>query len=351
MSRAANDYYETMRARYAALSGCAPDPASDFCLRFRALAEELAGLDARLEEAERQSFGPTASGGALDGHAGARGLLRRPAVPAEGTLVFTRGRTDAALTLPEGTECADDDGTRYRTTGAAAFAEGAAAASAPARAARPGRAGNAAAGTVRRLLRPVEDLAVKNPAPFTGGCDEEDDRSLRERLLKSYAEPSNGANAAFYRQAAENRPGVSHAAVEAAGGTVTVHLAADGRDAVPEAVVAALEAELNARREPCAVVRVQSAQAVPVDLRLAVEPAEGVSLAKAEAALTPALRAEAERLPIGGRLTRARLVQLAMESGLLQNCRVDSPATDRAAGPFQVLRPGSVEVTGWGAAG
>ena len=41
--------------------------------------------------------------------------------------------------------------------------------------------------------------------------------------------------------------------------------------------------------------------------------------------------------------------RLCMDSGLIENCRVDAPDGDRAAGAAQVLRAGGVAVTGMGA--
>ena len=40
--------------------------------------------------------------------------------------------------------------------------------------------------------------ACTNPAAFTGGSDEEDDETLRARVLESYQRLPNGANTAWY---------------------------------------------------------------------------------------------------------------------------------------------------------
>ena len=54
MSREAAAIYAAMQEEYELLSGCVPDPASDFSLRFHTLAAELAELEARGEALERQ---------------------------------------------------------------------------------------------------------------------------------------------------------------------------------------------------------------------------------------------------------------------------------------------------------
>ncbi len=340
-------FYETMIQRYRTLSGFTPDEASDIALRFHALAGELAALGRRLESVRRDAFPETAQGAALDAFAAQRGLSRKAAVQAAGLLRFWRGASQAESVIPAGTVCLTEDGERYETTADAVLAEGEAAVDAPARAQTAGETGNALAGSIVRLAKPLAGIGgVSNPEPFTGGSGGENDESLRRRLLAGYAAPNNGANAAYYRERAEAFPGISSAYVTSDGeGGVRVYVAADGAAEVPEGTRAALQDALNAAREPCAPVAVLGAQATAVDLSIAVEPAAGLEPGAVLAPLAALLRAVVDALPIGIRLTRARLARLLLESGLVENFAITAPTADVACAHTQVLRAGEITIS------
>lgn len=73
-----------------------------------------------------------------------------------------------------------------------------------------------------------------NPEPFSGGRDQEDDESLRERILETYARLANGAMPPYYKQAALSFPQVVAAQVVPRSrgvGTVDVVAAHTGRSA------------------------------------------------------------------------------------------------------------------------
>ena len=84
--------YEEIRARmaaeYEAQAGFAPDDASDAGIRIRVLAGEIYTALRMLEAVKDEAFPQTASGEALELHAMERGLSRKPAVRAQGTLTF-----------------------------------------------------------------------------------------------------------------------------------------------------------------------------------------------------------------------------------------------------------------------
>ena len=63
---------------------------SEAGLRMRVLAGELHRLGASLDWLERQAFPQTATGAQLELHGAQRGILRKPAVKAEGTVSFSR---------------------------------------------------------------------------------------------------------------------------------------------------------------------------------------------------------------------------------------------------------------------
>ena len=84
--------YETILAemaqRYRELSGHAPEDASDIGIRLKVLAAQVWELWQRCDWMWRQLLPDTATGDYLEYHAATRGLSRKPAVRAVGTLTF-----------------------------------------------------------------------------------------------------------------------------------------------------------------------------------------------------------------------------------------------------------------------
>ena len=95
--------YEEIRARmaaeYEAQAGFAPDDASDAGIRIRVLAGEIYTALRMLEAVKDEAFPQTASGKALELHAMERGLSRKPAVRAQGTLTFSDHWQDSMWVL------------------------------------------------------------------------------------------------------------------------------------------------------------------------------------------------------------------------------------------------------------
>ena len=277
--------YEEIRARmaaeYEAQAGFAPDDASDAGIRIRVLAGEIYTALRMLEAVKDEAFPQTASGEALELHAMERGLSRKPAVRAQGTLTFSR---ETALTydveIPQGTVCAASAGAaEFETTEAAVLAAGALSVTVPAQAVAGGKAFNAAAGAVDTLVTPPAGIeGVTNGAAFSGGADAESDDALRARLLQSWSILPNGTNAETYRRAAQQVPGVGSVNVvpRASGtGTVAVYLYGDGAPAAEE-TVGAVQAVLEAMREINVSVTVAAAEPAPRLVTAYIEPKDGV---------------------------------------------------------------------------
>lgn len=345
MSTSQQEFYRSMCARYAALTGESPDAASDISIRFHTLAEQLALLALRIGNACTQQFADTATGDALDAHAFAHGVLRKEATHARGSLLFTRIGRGERIELPIGTVCAAADGAVYETIQVAELIPEQGSMEVLARAVSAGKAGNAAAEMITQIRRAVgAAVKVSNPKPFAGGCDREDDDALRKRLLSAYMQQNNGANKGFYQSAAEGFEGISSAQVTAGeqSGTIMVHVAADGQQVVAQETLSALAANLNIRREPCTTVAVQNAQVVSVNIDVAIEPIGDFE--QAQTAVEEALRTELDRSRIGQRTTLARLGQQILGSGVAENYRFDTPVSDINPSAVQVLRAGTVAV-------
>ena len=137
-------YLTAMRTRYRQLTGSDPGQDSDIGIRLALLAGQLDLLEEELTAVRTAMDPETAAGAALDRHAAARGLTRKAAVAAAGSLTFYRGTAAAeAIRLPAGlTAAAGEDGPRFATTEAGVLAAGETEVTLPAAALAPGRAGN-----------------------------------------------------------------------------------------------------------------------------------------------------------------------------------------------------------------
>ena len=280
------EIYQTLLAAFAQRAGFTPEADCDLAVRLYAAAAELQALDIQGEWVLDQSFPQTAQGVYLDYHAQMRGITRTAATKAAGALRFSvEQAAAAALTVAAGTVCMTADEVRFQTTAEVVLEAGELFVDAPAEALEPGRSGNAAAGTIQILTAcPVGITGCTNPAPFTGGSDQEDDESLRSRILESYQRLPNGANAAWYEQTAMGHSGV--AAARAVGrargiGTVDVYIATEA--GLPGAeLLAEVQADLQERREIAVDVQVKAPTAAEIDISAELAVREGAELFRRE---------------------------------------------------------------------
>ena len=132
-----------------------------------------------------------------------RGITRKGGHKAEGVLRFRlEGTRPDALTIPAGVVCTTAGLVRFVTTEEGVIPAGALYADVAAEAESVGTAGNVPAQSVTFLTKaPTGVSGVTNPAAFQGGSGDEDDESLRERILDSFLRLPNGANARFLTRA------------------------------------------------------------------------------------------------------------------------------------------------------
>lgn len=256
-----SDYFrgmmETLRARTGLPLGEYSEPA----LRLRALASELESLGAEAAWIWRQSFPQTADGEQLERHAALRGLSRAGGSCASGAVrFFTDGGGE--VTVPAGSEVCDSALRRYRVTEDLIIPAGETFGDARCEAVDPGTDGNVSAGEICVMPQPVAGvISCTNPDAFSGGSADEDDESLRERVLEAYRMPIGSANAAYYSRLALSVPGVTAVSVcpRAEGrGTVTVYIACEDGTVSPE-VKARVSDLLTSQREISTSVTVMDA--------------------------------------------------------------------------------------------
>lgn len=278
-----------------------------------------------------------------------RGITRAAAEKAVGTLRFAAAdKVTAACPIEKGTVCMTAEGVRFETTEDATIAVGSQWADVPAQAVEAGAGGNVIAGTVTLLsAMPVGVVQCTNPAAFSGGCDAESDEALRGRVLASYQRLPNGANAAYYEQEAMRYPGVAAAkAVGRARGIGTVNVVIATHAGVPDAaLLAAVEMDLQKKREIAVDVKVLAPAVETVAVTAALKAAPGYTFAEVKAGAQSALEALFTGGLLGKNVTTARLLTLLCGVEGVENVHLTAPAADVAVGSTELPMLGTVTIS------
>ena len=343
------EIYEQLRGTFAQRAGFVPSEGCDSAVRLYALAAELQSLLMQADWVLDQSFPQTAQGMYLDYHAETRGITRAAAEKATGVIRFAAAdKVTAACPIEKGTVCMTAEGVRFETTEDAAIAVGSQWADVPAQAVEAGAGGNVIAGTVTLLsAMPVGVVQCTNPTAFSGGCDAESDETLRGRVLASYQRLPNGANAAYYEQEAMRYPGVAAAkAVGRARGIGTVNVVIATHAGVPDAaLLAAVETDLQKKREIAVDVKVLAPAVETVAVTAALKAAPGYTFAEAKAGAQSALEALFTGELLGKSVTTARLLTLLCGVEGVENVHLTAPAADVAVGSTELPMLGTVTIS------
>ena len=343
------EIYEQMRGTFAQRAGFVPSEGCDSAVRLYALAAELQSLLMQADWVLDQSFPQTAQGTYLDYHAETRGITRGAAEKAAGVIRFAAAdKVTAACPIEKGTVCMTAEGVRFETTEDAAIAVGSQWADVPAQAVEAGAGGNVIAGTVTLLsAMPVGVVQCTNPAAFSGGCDAESDEALRGRVLASYQRLPNGANAAYYEQEAMRYPGVAAAkAVGRARGIGTVNVVIATHAGVPDAaLLAAVETDLQKKREIAVDVKVLAPTVETVAVTAALKAAPGYTFAEVKAGAQSALEALFTGELLGKSVTTARLLTLLCGVEGVENVHLTAPAADVAVDATELPMLGTVTLS------
>ena len=343
------EIYEQLRGTFAQRAGFVPSEGCDSAVRLYALAAELQSLLMQADCVLDQSFPQPAQGRYLDYHAETRGITRGAAEKAAGVIRFAAAdKVTAACPIEKGTVCMTAEGVRFETTEDAAIAVGSQWADVPAQAVEAGAGGNVIAGTVTLLsAMPVGVVQCTNPTAFSGGCDAESDEALRGRVLASYQRLPNGANAAYYEQEAMRYPGVAAAkAVGRARGIGTVNVVIATHAGVPDAaLLAAVETDLQKKREIAVDVKVLAPAVETVAVTAALKAAPGYTFAEAKAGAQSALEALFTGELLGKSVTTARLLTLLCGVEGVENVHLTAPAADVAVGSTELPMLGTVTIS------
>ncbi|MFT9046178.1 baseplate J/gp47 family protein [Acetobacter orientalis] len=191
----------------------------------------LAGLSylhyGYLDWIAKQAVPWTATDEYLAGWAAFKGIYRKDASVASGTVSFTVTGTG---TIPAGTGVALAGGLLANTTAESTTANGIS--TAPATCTTAGAAGNVAAGSVATLSSPVPGIQTVGQVAtsFTGGADIEEEEDFRSRMLVAWQTDAANGKYQDYIDWALAVPGVTRAWINPLGfgaGTVVVYVMLD----------------------------------------------------------------------------------------------------------------------------
>lgn len=326
------EIYAGLASEFQSRTGKSVGASSELAVRFYAVAAQIYTLYVQGEWTRRQCFPQTAQGEELDKHARLRGIARRQADKATGTVRFYVDQAqETAIDIPVETVCMTAGGVRFVTTRDAVVPAGALYGEAPVEAAEPGAAGNVGAGTIVYMaLPPVRIVACSNPEPLTNGLDQEGDEALRERVLATYQRLANGANNAFYQQAAMSFPEVAAVTVlpkNRGVGTVDIVPAAQG--GVPsQALLTEMQTYFDQVREIAVDVAVTAPTVETVNMSLKLWAQPGRVFADVSDAVEGTVTGWFNGERLGKPLTRAQLTSLVFAVDGVDNCEVIQPTAD-----------------------
>lgn len=343
-----DEIYEQMLSCFGEQTGLEPKEGTDLSARLYALAAQVYSLYVQADWVTRQAFPQTAEGEYLDRHAQLRGLERKAAVAARGTVRFTAGEAwESQREIPEGTVCMTAGLIRFETTQAGVLSPGELTADVPVRALEAGTAGNVAAGAIVSMaVAPMGISSCTNPEPCAGGADGEGDEQLRERILDTFRRLPNGANAAFYEQEALSFDQVAAATViPRPRGVGSVDVVVSTLAGIPDQqLLTELQDYFEQRREIAVDVQVRSPQTRTVDVTVQVAAQGGWDAAQARANVKAALESWFDGKLLGQDVLLARLGSLIYQCEGVENYAILSPAADVAVGEDELPRLGTLSV-------
>ena len=279
----------------------------------------------------------TSTGADLDSFVNDFGLIRLPAQTANGMLTLSRYTATLAAFVPVAAQVRSSDGSQSFAIAAApanaawiaalngySVAAGVGSITVPANAVTPGAAGNIQAGTATVLGTAIAGVdTVTNPGPFANGLDAEPDAALRVRFANYIQSRTRGTRLAVASAIDGVRVGLSYTIAENmdAGGNsvagsflVTVD---DGSGAPPAALLASCAAAVDAVRPVGTVFTLRAPTIWSASITLTLGVTDSTRRPDAVAAVTAALSAYVNALPVGAALYWSRLAQIAYDASPL----------------------------------
>lgn len=256
----------------------------------KAVACGLSDFTYELDEVRNKLFVDSLQGDDLDDYVTNWSYIARKKMTQASGYVTFLAKTGKTGTIAQGTYVSNG-GMNYITSEEAVITSPGGAVTVPVVAAQFGSAGNCEAGEINKLITSVEFInTVKNYNAITGGEDEEDDNSLRNRYKEAIKKAANAGNFAYYEELASAVDGVGDAycipCPNNAAGTADVYVVnSDGQQVTSEVlnnVQNIIDPNKNgdgAGEAPIgAVVTVKNPEIYSLDVEFTVELHEGYSV-------------------------------------------------------------------------
>lgn len=286
---------------------------SDFAIRATGTASAIEGLYEHQLYIYRQIFPDTADADNLKRHAAIRGLSKKRAVAASGSIVVN-GQPGAPVTNPVTAQTLD---ARQYTTTATGIIGADGTLTLGAICTLPGSAGNADTGTTLTVLSPPNGVtSAATITKMVGGTDDETDAELLARLLDVIRRPPAGGNKWDYRRWAMNVDGVSAAFVyplRRGLGTCDVVITASG--GLPSsATIANVQAAIDGQRPVTAKNSLVLAPTIVVIDHVIQVAFPGGTAAGAQAAIQPGIAGYFAAIQPGAQYIKSRVEGIITDS-------------------------------------
>jgi uncharacterized phage protein gp47/JayE len=296
-------------------------------------------------------------------------FARLPAVAAQGVVTFARQTPTLQAVVPVGSTVQSQDGTQTFTVyadptnpaynaglGGFVLAPGAASVNVSVRALTPGSAGNALAGAVSVITSGIAGIdTVTNAAPFASGQDAELDPPLRARFVNFVNSLSRGTPLSLKAAIQAVQLGAVCTVVENqtyAGATQYGYgyvVVDDGSGAPATSFLSACAAAVEAVRGLSIQVGVFAPVVLTANWGMTLSVAAGYSKPSVAASVQTAVSTYIAALGLGNALNLTRLSQIAYDASPgvanVSGVTVNGGASDLAASPKQVIKPGTATVT------
>lgn len=303
---------------------------SDYAMRAAAVGAAIEGNYQHQQWIVRQIFPDTADSEYLEHHCSLRGLTRKLATVAAGTITFS-GTPGSAVLI--GTEAKTAGGIAYLTTASGTIGGGGTATIA-AQASAAGSAGNQAPATTLTLTAaPAGVLSAATIATMTSGTDVETDAALLARLLFDLRNPPCGGAAHDYYTWAMSVDGVAAAYVfsnrRGLGTTDVIILSAGG---IPSGgLITSVQTYIDTVRPVQADLLVLGPTAVTVNVAAVLTLSSGSVVGTVGAAIDSALAAYFGSLRPGDTAYLSRLRAIISDTAGVVDFSLTTPIANTVA--------------------
>lgn len=343
--------YQNIKTSFEEQTGYPVLDDTDLGIRMKVVAGELAHISQQIADCEKQLFPQTATGIYLEHHGVCRDIYKKPAAAARGTLRFSRSSAAAQdITIPYGTLCTSSSvgGTMYMTEEDRILEKGKTSVDVPGIAAEPGTGGNILAGKIDTLVSTVAGIStVTNSSNFSGGMAEESDTSLRKRILESFINTSNGANAKFYKDFALKYDQVSFANTEyQASNNILKLYISDYFRMVDNDLVTQLQNDIQAEKELNVNVQVAAATPVTQNIEATIYVTETRNTSRKQSAAVSYLMQKMYELGIGEAFNPYSIAHdITDQIGDVLAISFEQPSTMVEISAGQIIEPGMINIS------